>query len=153
MAELSVGQEAPDFTLRDETNQPVHLADQRGQVVVLMFYPLDFSGVCTGEFCEIRDRYGDVEAAGAKVFGISRDSVHSHRVFKQQEGYKHTLLADMKGDVARAYGAWNEETAFAERLTVVIDKNGKIAFMDRSPAIATARDQQKMLDAIKQLAA
>lgn len=153
MAELAVGQEAPDFTLPDETNHPVHLADLRGQTAVLMFYPLDFSGVCTGEFCEIRDRYSDIESAGARLFGISRDSHHSHRVFKQQEGFKHTLLSDMKGDVARQYGAWNENSAFAERLTVVIDKNGKINFMDRSPAVPTARDQQKMIDAIKKLAA
>jgi peroxiredoxin len=153
MAELHVGDEAPDFTLRDENGQPVHLADLRGQVVVLMFYPLDFSSVCTGEFCEIRDRFPEVESAGAKLFGISRDSTYTHKVFKEREGFKHTLLADMKGDVARLYGCWNENAAIAERLTVVIGPDGRIRFLDRSPSIPTPRDQQKMLDAIKALAA
>ncbi|HEY7295862.1 MAG TPA: redoxin domain-containing protein, partial [Dehalococcoidia bacterium] len=72
MAELQVGQEAPDFTLIDETGEKVHLAELRGQPVVLVFYPLDFSPVCTGEMCEIRDRSLDIAPTGAKVFGISR---------------------------------------------------------------------------------
>jgi peroxiredoxin len=153
MAELALGQEAPDFTLADEARQPVHLADLRGRPVVLMFYPLDFSPVCTGEMCEIRDRFPDLESAGARLLGISRDSVWTHKAFKEQQGLKHTLLADMKGDVARLYGAWNENAGLAERLTVVVDRQGKITFMDRSPSIPTPRDQQKMLDAIKGMAA
>ena len=153
MAEIAVGQEAPDFTLQDENRQPVHLADQRGHVVVLMFYPLDFSPVCTGEMCEIRDKFPDVESAGARLFGISRDSAFTHKAFKEKEGLKQTLLADMKGDVARSYGAWNEQAALAERLTVVVDKEGRVAFVDRSPGIPTPREQQKMFDAIKRLAA
>lgn len=153
MAELATGQEAPDFTLRDEEGEEVHLADLRGQVVVLMFYPLDFSPVCTGEMCEIRDRFPDIQSTGAKLFGISRDSVYTHKAFKEKEGLKHNLLADMNGAVAREYGAWNEKIGIAERLTVVIDKQGEIAFLDRSPAIPTPREQQKMIDAVKQLVA
>lgn len=153
MAEIAVGQQAPDFTLPDENRQPVHLADLRGQPVVLVFYPLDFSPVCTGEMCEIRDNFPDVESSGARLLGISRDSTWTHKAFKEKEGLKQTLLADMKGDVARLYGAWNEQAGLAERLTVVIDKNGNVSFLDRSPAIPTAREQQKMLAAIKQLAA
>jgi len=151
MAELAVGQEAPDFTLPDENRQPVHLADLKGQPVVLMFYSMDFSPVCTGEMCEIRDRFPDVEGTGAKLFGISRDSVYTHKAFKEREGLKQSLLADMKGDVARTYGAWNEQIGIAERLTVVVDKNGTISFLDRSPGIPTPREQQKMIDAIKGL--
>ncbi|MHB8574779.1 MAG: redoxin domain-containing protein [Dehalococcoidia bacterium] len=148
MAEIVVGQEAPDFTLRDENNQAVHLAEQRGQVVVLMFYPLDFSPVCTAEMCEIRDRFPDVESAGAKLFGISRDSSYTHKAFKEREGLKQTLLADMKGAVAQQYGAWNDTVGIAERLTVVIGKDGKVLFTDRSESIPTPRVQQKMFDAI-----
>ncbi len=152
MAEIQVGQEAPDFTLVDENGEKVHLADLRGQPVVLIFYPLDFSPVCTGEMCEIRDRSLDIAPTGAKVFGISRDSRYTHKVFKEKEGLKISLLSDMNGAVARQYGTWNEQAGIAERLTVVIDKNGKVAFTDRSPSIPTPRDQQKMLDAVKAVA-
>ena len=97
MAEIEVGKEAPDFTLNDENRQPVHLADLRGQPVVLVFYSLDFSPVCSGEMCEIRDRFPDVEAAGARLLGISRDSTWTHKAFKEKEGLRQTLLSDMKG--------------------------------------------------------
>ena len=153
MSDVQVGQPAPDFTLRDENGQSVHLADLRGQTVVLMFYPLDFSPVCTGEMCEIRDRFPDIEGTGARLYGISRDSVYTHKAFKEKEGLKQSLLSDMTGVAAREYGAWNEQAGIASRLTVVVDKDGKIAFTDRSPANPTPRDQQKLVDALKQLAA
>jgi len=152
MAELAVGQAAPDFTLVDENGAKVHLAELQGSPVVLMFYPLDFSPVCTGEMCEIRDHSLDIEPSGAKVYGISRDSRWTHKAFKEKEGLKIGLLADMNGAVAREYGAWNEQFGLAERLTVVIDKAGAIAFLDRSAAIPTPREQQKMLTAVAALA-
>ena len=125
---IEVGQTAPDFTLPDEANTPVHLADLKGAPVILVFYPWDFSGVCTAENCEIRDNYSGWQAKGAKVFGISRDSRFAHAAFKKQENFTHQLLADVKGEVARAYGAWNEQVGTAERVTVVIDKDGKVVF-------------------------
>ena len=146
--ELQVGQEAPDFTLRDEQNQEVKLSDLRGQKVVLMFYPHDFSGVCEGEFCELRDTWGDWEQTGATVFGISRDSIHAHRAWKAQQGFKHRLLSDMNGEVARKYDAWNER-GFANRRTVVIDKNGTIAALDITANPGVARDQKMVREAAK----
>ncbi|MBI2862816.1 MAG: redoxin domain-containing protein [Chloroflexi bacterium] len=148
MAEIAIGQEAPDFTLRDETNTPAHLSDFRGQPVVLVFYAFDWSGVCTSEMCSYRDDYSAFEAAGAKVFGISRDSVHSHKAWKEHLGLKHTLLADIKGEVARLYGCWNEEAGRAERMTVVIDRHGIIRYLTRSP-VATPRNHREALEAIK----
>src|SRR5262245_55177411 len=127
MASVSVGQEAPDFTLKDETNQNVTLSELRGSPVVLVFYPLDFSPICTSEMCAVRDDFSGFQEKGAKVFGISRDSVWTHKAFKEKEHMSQSLLADMKGDVARLYGAWNEAAGVAERLTVIIDKDGKIA--------------------------
>jgi len=150
MAELQVGQEAPDFALRDESRQEVKLSDFRGKKrVVLVFYPFDFSIPCQGEMCEIRDMWADVEGTDAEVFGISRDSIHAHKAWKEQQGFKHRLLADMKGDVARSYGAWNDAVGVAERLTVIIDKDGKVEWTDRSENLGTARDQQSMLSALK----
>lgn len=126
---LEVGQQAPDFTLVDENNEQVTLSALKGSPVVLMFYPFDFSGTCTAENCEIRDNYAGWQAKGAKVFGISRDSRFSHAVFKQQEHFTHSLLADLKGEVATKYGCWNEAAASADRATFVIDREGKIAFI------------------------
>jgi peroxiredoxin (alkyl hydroperoxide reductase subunit C) len=144
--EIAVGQQAPDFTLRDDQNDPVSLGDLRGQTVVLMFYPLDFSPVCEGEFCELRDSWPAWTNTGATVFGISRDSVWAHKAWKAQQGFQHRLLADMNGEVARAYGAWNER-GFANRRTVIIDGEGKIIALDETANPGVARDQAMLRDA------
>lgn len=148
--QIQVGQPAPDFTLRDEQNQEVKLSDLRGQKVVLMFYPLDFSPICEGEFCEVRDRWSDWEGTGATVFGISRDSVWAHKAWKEQQGFKHRLLADMNGAVARLFGAWNEERGIANRRTIVIDKNGVIVAIDQTANPGVARDQGELMVATTQ---
>jgi peroxiredoxin len=148
--QIQVGQPAPDFTLRDEQNQEVKLSDLRGQKVVLMFYPLDFSPICEGEFCEVRDRWSDWEGTGATVFGISRDSVWAHKAWKEQQGFKHRLLADMNGAVARLFGAWNEERGIANRRTIVIDKNGVIVAIDQTANNGVVRDQQELMVATTQ---
>jgi peroxiredoxin (alkyl hydroperoxide reductase subunit C) len=147
MANVEVGQEAPDFTLKDENFQDVTLSGLRGETVVLVFYPLDFSGFCTQEMCAIRDDYSSFQAKGAKVFGISRDSVFTHRAFKEKEQLTHSLLADMKGDVAKLYGCWNEAAAVAERMTVVVGPDGKIRFVQHNNA-GTMRDHHDALAAV-----
>ena len=147
MASVDVGQEAPDFTLRDENNQEVKLSALRGAPVVLVFYPLDFSPLCTNELCGIRDDYNAFEAKGAKVFGISRDSTWTHKAFIEKQGLKHSLLADMKGEVARLYGCWNEAVGLAERLTVVIDRGGVVRYVTHN-ALAQARDHKEAIAAL-----
>lgn len=145
---LEIGQDAPDFTLVNEDNEQVTLSDLRGSPVVLVFYTFDFSGICTNELCEIRDDYSSWAGAGATIFGISRDSRFSHAAFKQAENLSHSLLADLKGDVARAYGTWNEGLGAAERLTVVVDAAGKVAYSRQNP-IPEARDHSDVLAAIQ----
>ena len=147
MANVSVGESAPDFTLRDESNQEVLLSSLRGAPVVLVFYPADFSPICTNELCGIRDDFSAFEAKGAKVFGISRDSTWAHKAFQEREGLKHSLLADTKGEVARLYGCWNEEHGIAERLTVVIDTAGVIRYVVHNPPLE-ARDHKEALAAL-----
>jgi peroxiredoxin len=148
MANVEVGQEAPDFTLKDENLKDVTLSQLRGQPVVLVFYPLDFSGFCTKEMCDIRDDYSSFQAKGATVLGISRDSVFTHKAFKERENLSHSLLADMKGDVAKLYGCWNEAAAVAERMTVVVGRDGKIRFVQHNNA-ATLRDHREALAAVE----
>jgi peroxiredoxin (alkyl hydroperoxide reductase subunit C) len=147
MTDVAIGQEAPDFTLRNENNQEVKLSDLRGKPVVLVFYPLDFSPMCTSEMCAIRDDFSGFEEKGAQVFGISRDSVWTHKAFKEKEGMRHSLLADMRGDVARLYGAWNEAVGLAERMTVVIDGQGVVQYV-RHNGLAEPRDQKEAIAAI-----
>ena len=147
MANVNVGESAPDFTLRDEGNQEVNLSSLRGAPVVLVFYPADFSPICTNELCGIRDDFSAFEAKGAKVFGISRDSTWAHKAFQEREGLKHSLLADTKGEVARLYGCWNEEHGIAERLTVVIDAEGVIRYVVHNPPLE-ARDHKEALAAL-----
>ena len=145
---LEIGQEAPDFTLVNEDNEQVTLSELRGAPVVLVFYTFDFSGICTNELCEIRDDYSSWADAGATVFGISRDSRLLARRFKASENLSHSLLADLKGEVAQAYGTWNEALGAAERLTVVVGADGNIAYskQTRSPE---ARDHSDVLAAIQ----
>ena len=112
---LEIGQEAPDFTLVNENNEEVTLSKLRGNPVVLVFYTFDFSGICTNELCEIRDGFPNLSSLGAQVFGISRDSRFAHAAFKEQFQLPHSLLADVKGEVARSYDTWNEAVGAAER--------------------------------------
>jgi peroxiredoxin (alkyl hydroperoxide reductase subunit C) len=147
MANVSVGQEAPDFTLKNETNQDVKLSDLRGKPVVLFWYPLDFSPFCTAEACAYRDDVSLFEGKGAQIFGISRDSTWTHKAFKEKEGLTYSLLADMKGTVATLYGCWNEAGGFADRLTVVIDKDGIITYVEHNGP-AQMRDQKLALAAL-----
>jgi peroxiredoxin len=125
---VEIGDIAPDFTLVDENNQKVTLSQLRGRNVVLVFYPLDFSPVCTGELKDIAamaDRYA---AYGAEVFGISVDSRWTHAAYKRDEQLSARLLADFhpKGEVARSYGVYIEEAGIANRGTFVIDAEGRI---------------------------
>ncbi|MBX5436017.1 MAG: thioredoxin-dependent thiol peroxidase [Alicyclobacillaceae bacterium] len=133
MAELAVGQQAPDFTLPTHSGAEVSLSDLRGKVVVLYFYPKDDTPGCTREACSFRDLRAEFAAAGAEIYGVSRDSVESHAKFADKYDLTFPLLADVDGSVCRAYGVLKEKTMFGktslgiERTTFVIDREGKIA--------------------------
>jgi len=132
MAALSVGMEAPDFTLPDAEGRPVRLRDFRGRTVVLYFYPKDDTPGCTVEACGFRDAYDRYVEAGAVVIGISPDDVASHARFARKYGLPFLLLADPDHRVAEAYGVWKEKHQYGrsfwgiERTTFVIDAEGRI---------------------------
>ena len=131
-----VGQEAPDFTLRDQDGKKVTLSELRGQTVVLVFYPLDFSPVCTDQlniYEEVRDEF---RAQGATLYGISVDSAFCHKAFQQHLGIEMPLLADFepKGEVAQRYGMYIEKRGHNERGFVVIDPDGTIKHWHKSPS-------------------
>ena len=146
---VEVGEQAPDFTLVDETGDKWTLSEHRDRNVVLVFYPLAFSRTCTKE---LKALSGDAEkfaGAGAEVVGISVDSKHVQRAFKRDEKLAATLLADFnpRGAVAQKYGVYLEEFGFANRSTFVIDKRGKVAHVVVS-SLGEARDPEEYLSAL-----
>lgn len=127
---VEVGDLAPDFTLVDQHGQEVKLSDYRGKKsVVLVFYPLSFSGTCTGELCELRDNVASFERDGVELMAISVDSKFTQRKFAEAEGYTFKVLADFwpHGGVAQQYGAFLPDHGIATRATFVIGIDGKVA--------------------------
>ncbi len=128
-----VGQTAPDFVLPDGADQDWKLSDQRGKVVLLLFYPGDETPVCTRQMCSVRDRWDDYSATGAEVVGISTDSVESHKKFAEHHDLPLRLLSDKSGDVARMYGAKSLIPGKVARSVFVIDANGVIRYREVRP--------------------
>lgn len=129
MDALQVGVPAPDFSLKEQHGATVSLSDYRGKkFVLLVFYPFAFSGICTGELCEIRDDLGAFESDTVQVLAISADPMFSQRAWAQEEGYMFPLLSDFwpHGEVAQAYGVFNDVGGFAIRGTFLVDPEGII---------------------------
>ncbi len=124
---ITVGEQAPDFTLTNQFGEEVSLSAFRGvKPVVVVFYPLSFSGICTGELCELRDNLSLLEADGIELLAISVDSKYVQAKFAESEGYKFSVLADFwpHGGVAKDNEVFLDEHGFATRATFVIDKQG-----------------------------
>src|SRR2546423_12155896 len=129
-APLKPGDPAPDFELMDQDKNKIKLSDLRGKKVVLLFYPMDFSPVCTAEHCAFGPRLGSIQGGDdAVVFGVSCDSPYSHAAFRKQYHIPYDLLADPTRKMVKAYGMWAGEEPYncSKRGTVVIDKSGRIA--------------------------
>jgi peroxiredoxin len=124
-----VGDLAPDFSLVNQFGETITLSDFRGKSnVVIVFYPLSFSGTCTGELCELRDNIAGFQAANVELLAISVDSKFTQKRFAEAEGYSFNVLADFwpHGGVAKSYGVFLEEHGIATRGTFVINREGEI---------------------------
>ena len=130
---VQVNAPAPDFALKDGNGQDWRLSDQRGQVVVLLFYPGDETPICTRQMCSVRDRWEDYQATGAEVVGISSDSVESHRKFSQHHELPLRLLSDADGEVSKLYGARSLIPGKVARSVFVIDPKGMLRYADIRP--------------------
>lgn len=127
---IPIGSVAPDFSLKNQFGEEVTLSQFAGKkAVVLMFYPLSFSGICTGELCELRDNLSVFVDHNIELMAVSVDSHFVQRVFAEQEGYSFNVLSDFwpHGGVAREYGVFVEESGIATRATFVVDIHGKVA--------------------------
>lgn len=141
---LIIGDIAPDFSLPNQFGETVSLSDFRGKkAVVLVFYPLSFSGICTGELCELRDNISDFEAEGIELLAISVDSKYVQKAFAEQEGYNFSVLADFwpHGQVAKDYGVFLDESGISNRATFVINQDGELV-----AKFVTAPGQARSLD-------
>ncbi|MEV6651025.1 peroxiredoxin [Streptomyces sp. NPDC051219] len=152
---IEVGTKAPDFELRDNHGATVRLSDFKGEKnVVLLFYPFAFTGVCTGELRALRDELPNFVNDDVQLLAVSNDSIHTLRVFAEQEGLDYPLLSDFwpHGEVSRAYGVFDEEKGCAVRGTFVIDKDGVVRWTVVN-ALPDARDLNEYVKALDGLSA
>lgn len=127
---IAVGQPAPDFMLKDQDQKEVRLSNFRGKNVVIVFYPLDWSPVCTNEHACFVDSLKQFEALNAQILGLSVDSVWSHKAWAEKLGISYPLLADFqpRGSVADTFGVYLSDKGITARAIAVVDKEGKLAW-------------------------
>ncbi|WP_019819240.1 peroxiredoxin [Saccharomonospora saliphila] len=149
---VEVGSKAPDFTLNDYNKQEVTLSSFRGdKPVLLVFYPFAFSGVCQGELCQLRDDFD--QYTGVQVLGVSVDTPFALKAWAEQQGYQFPLLSDFwpHGEVAKAYGVFDENAGLAKRGTFLIDTDGTVRFAEVNQP-GEPRDQEAWKKAVADLA-
>lgn len=152
---LAAGALAPDFTLSDQTGEELRLSELvEDGPVALVFFPLAFSGICTGELCELRDHLDVFADHRVRLLGISVDSVWSLRAWAAQEGYDFSILSDFwpHGDVAKSYGVFVEERGTSGRATFVIGQDRRIVAAFEAPT-GQARDLSSYREALAALSA
>ena len=151
---LNVGDEAPDFTLADTDGNDVTLSSFHGsKSVTLVFIPFAFTSVCQGELCELRDNLNSFQSADNEVLCITCDRAPSLKEWKSQQGFNFPMLSDgwPHGEVARAYECFDEAKGCAQRRTVVVDKDGRIADLFQSGGLGEARDLSSYTEALSKV--
>jgi peroxiredoxin (alkyl hydroperoxide reductase subunit C) len=148
---IAVGDQAPDFTLPDQDGEDVSLADFRGRRLLLVFYPFDFSPVCTDQLSSYKtDLVPRLAEAGVEMVGISVDSRFAHAAFREKLGIDTALLADFepKGEVSKAFGSFLDGPGMANRTLVLIDADGRVEWTYESPSPGESPGPQVILDAL-----
>ncbi len=149
----TVGQPAPDFKLMSTEGREISLSDFKGKrKVVLAFYPLDFSPVCSVQIPDYDQHHDEFEQADAVVLGVSRDSVFAHKAWQEQLGLTNVpLLADMKGEAAEKYGVYLADKGISGRAIFVIDKQGVLRHAHVEDKLSDRRTAQEVLDMVKKV--
>jgi len=149
---IEPGAEAPDFALPDQDGKMVRLADLRGETIVLVFYPMDWSPVCTDQLNVYQEVLGDLEQRGARLYGVSVDSGFSHKAFQNHLGVTFPLLSDFhpKGEVSRQYGAFIEERGHNNRSLVMIGPDLKVVWSHAAPTPLEIPGANLIFDALDQ---
>jgi peroxiredoxin len=148
---IKVGANAPDFTLKTQDEKDWKLSDHKGKNIVLLWYPLDWSPTCEKENCKISNE-PVLAGADTVVVGISRDSTWSHKAWKNHYKIKHDLLADVMLDVTKQYDLQHPKAPFiSHRATVIVDKSGKVAFVEVQENTGAERNWAPIQAALKAL--
>ncbi len=150
---IEPGSRAPDFALPDQDGDEVALADLEGQTSVLVFYPLDFSPVCTDQLNVYQEVEPELREKGATVYGISVDSSFAHKAFQERLGVSFPLLADFnpKGRVASDYGVYIEERGHSQRALVMIGPDLRVTWSHRSPSPLEIPGANLIFDALERV--
>ena len=148
---IEPGTQAPDFTLRDQDLNKVSLSDYAGKRVVLVFYPGDFSPVCSDQLSVYQEVLGEIAERGASLVGISVDGVFVHKAFREQLGLEMPLLADFhpKGKVSEAYGAYQPDRGFNNRSLVLVGPDGMVEWSHASPTELEIPGANLIFDALE----
>jgi peroxiredoxin (alkyl hydroperoxide reductase subunit C) len=138
---LEIGTPAPDFTLLNQSREPVSLDDLKGARSVIVFIPFAFTSTCESELCQIRDEYPLFSGAGARVVAITCNTLHANRVWADQQGFQFDILSDWwpHGFVSMAYDTFNEGYGYPERTTYFLDEEGVITEVTKSENLGEAR--------------
>jgi len=151
-ATLEIGQSAPEFELKGPGGQVVSLSEYRGRNnVVLVFYPLAFSPVCSHQLPMIERAMARITAAGGVVLGVSVDSHYANNAFAERLSLSFPLLSDFHRKVSAAYGVLDEELGVSERAVFVVDRQGRIAYRDVSPTLSEIPDNEALIAALEDL--
>ena len=156
MSTAEVGQPAPDFTMTSDEGKKVTLSQELGAgPIVLSWYVFDFTNVCTGQLCSHRDDFGVFQQSGAKVFGISTDSHHSHKAFRQVHNLPYPLLSDWNERVSRAYGVLYEKfgdyEGVSKRSVFILDRDGVVRYKWVTEDPKVPPDEARLLGEVKRL--
>jgi peroxiredoxin len=152
---IETGEAAPDFTLPNHKGEQVSLADFRGRKLMLVFYPADFSPVCSDQLSIYQEVLGQIEEAGVQLLGISVDSSWTHNAFRKQLGLDIPLLADFhpKGEVSRSYGAYIDDYGSSNRSLVLINEEGVVRWVHESPSVVEIPGANLIFDALAEVSA
>jgi peroxiredoxin (alkyl hydroperoxide reductase subunit C) len=152
---IEAGTPAPDFKLRDQDGAEVSLSDLKGQTTVLVFYPLDFSPVCTDQLSIYQELIDDFKQRGVKLYGISVDSPFAHKAFQEKLNLTFPLLSDFepKGEVAKQFGVYDDEWGSSQRALVMIDPDGMVKWAYCSPSALEIPGANLIFDALEPTAA
>jgi peroxiredoxin (alkyl hydroperoxide reductase subunit C) len=147
---IAAGERAPDFTLRDQDGRDVSLSDFRGKKLLLVFYPFDFSPVCSDQLSVYQEVKPEIEAKGVEMVGISVDQPYAHKAFQEKLGIDTTLLSDFepKGEVSKAYGSFIDAAGMSNRTLVLIDEDGAVEWTYESPTPGESPGANVIFDAL-----
>jgi peroxiredoxin len=147
---IEPGTKAPDFTLPDQDGTEVSLGDFAGHKLLLVFYPLDFSPVCSDQLGIYQEVLGEIESKGASLVGVSVDSAFCHNAFREHRALTMPLLADFhpKGEMSRAYGAYREDRGSTNRSLVLVDETGTVSWSYASPSTRDIPGANLIFDAL-----